>query len=89
MSLSLATDSSAKTYKAKTGDNEVSSKEQVQVEETANVVEKTIYTLSYINTRIAVLQAQITGIQAAITELEALKAAVEIEAGEVVLKPPD
>ena len=89
LSLSLVTGSSAQTYKAKTGDNEVTSKEQVQVEETANVTQKTIYTLSYINTRIAVLQTQVTEIQAAISELQTLKAAVDLEAGTVVLKPPE
>ncbi len=79
----------AQSYTAKTKDNEVTSKEQVQVEETANVTQKTIYTLSYINTRIAVLQTQVAEIQAAISELQTLKAAVDLEASTVVLKPPE
>ncbi|KKM97729.1 hypothetical protein LCGC14_1165120 [marine sediment metagenome] len=79
----------SQTYKATTPDNTVGSKEQVQVEETASVTQKTTYTLSYINTRIAVLQAQVAEIQAEITELETLKAVVTIEAEKVKLKPPE
>ncbi len=76
----------AKLYEAKTKDDEVTDKNMVQVEETQDVEKKTTYTLAYINTRIAVLQAQVTNIQTEITELEILKTAVDFEAEKVILK---
>ncbi len=76
----------AQSYKAITGDNEVTDKNMVQVEETANVEQKTVLTLSYINTQIAVIQAKITSLESDLADMQTLKALVDTEASKVVLK---
>ena len=74
------------SYEALTKDNEVTNKEMVQVEETATVDQKIIYTLSYINTRIAVIQTKIMSLQNELAEIQALKVLVDAEAAKVKLK---
>lgn len=74
------------SYQAITGDGEVLTKGEVQVEETRDVETKATYSLNYIDTQIAIRQTQLVEIQAIITELQTLRALVDAEADDVVLK---
>ncbi len=76
-------------YKAITGDNEVTNKDMVQVEETANIEQKTTLTLRFINNQIAVVQSRIASLESEVAEFEALKALVDAEASKVILAEPE
>ena len=76
----------AKTYIAKSKDNEISDRNSIQVEESEAIESKRILTLSYINTQISVKNGQIQNLQSEIAELQETKTAIEIEANKVALK---
>ena len=76
----------AKVYEAKTKDDEVYEASQVQVEETDMVEEKKLWTLSAIDTTLAVLNTELARLQGRIVTVTALKATVKAEAGKVKLK---
>ena len=79
----------AKTYKPITEDNTVLTIEEVQVEESEDVVNKATMTMAYLDTEIAVKTTQIANMQVELAELEATRALVAIEAAKVVLKEPE
>lgn len=76
----------AKTYIAKSKDNEISDRNSIQVEESEAIESKRILTLSYINTQISVKNGQIQNLQSEIAELQETKTAIETEANKVALK---
>lgn len=77
-----------------TGDNEVTSIDQVKIKGTVTESQHTnsIYTLPSIDSKIAKKQARIEHLQADIVELQMLRGKVETEAKKIVLKvdvPPE
>ena len=76
----------AKTYKPITEDGTVLTIDQVQVEQSEDIVDKSTMTLAYLDTEIAVKTTTISTIQAELAELEATRALVEVEAAKVTLK---
>jgi len=81
----------AKTYKAKTKDNEVEKIENVVIEESDSVVKVSTasFTLEKIDQHIADLQERILALQQSIQEWQARRAEVLKEAKKIKLKPPE
>ena len=79
----------AKTYNAITEDDQVASKEDVQVEEVETVERKTVYTLKSINLQLEDCYSRIDDILTTIENLESLKILIDNEACKVKLKPSE
>ena len=84
------------TYTAITPDETVESIDQVQVRRVTEVqkdwgIERSagVLTLSYLNTRLAVLSGQIVGLKAEAETLLAAKVGLEVAASKVILKAPE
>lgn len=76
----------AKTYKPITEDDTVLTIDEVQVEQSEDVVDKSTMTLAFLDTEIAVKTTQIANVEAELAELQATRALVEVEAAKVTLK---
>jgi hypothetical protein len=76
----------AADYKAITKDNEVSAKEDVQVEKAQTVAQKEILTLKYLLEHKALLEARIADLQAGLVVINGQIAAVDNVAKAVKLK---
>lgn len=76
----------ARIYKPITKDDTVYTVEEVQVEQSEDVVDKTTMTLAYLDTEIAVKTTAIANIQAELIELQATRMLVAIEAAKIKLK---
>ncbi|MFH1952594.1 MAG: hypothetical protein ABIL06_13355 [Pseudomonadota bacterium] len=74
------------TYKAKSADDAVASKDMVQVEVAEVITVKAVYTLSYLNTALAATNAKIAELQAEATKIQTLIDGVTVEADKVKLK---
>lgn len=79
----------AKTYNKKTKDNEVYTKNEVQVEQVDDVPTITVVTLNSLYTERAVAITTRDNAITRIAELDAKIALVDIEASKVILKEPE
>lgn len=77
---------SAQTLEPVTGDNEVSSIEDIVINKIDLVTRGELVTLKSIDAKINYVSEEITRLENTIDELTALRALVEIEAGKVQLK---
>ena len=84
--LLFAVPAMAQDFSAVTKDSEVADVSMVQVKVTSTVEQAEVYTLSYIDTQLAVKRAQADRLVNEIVALEMLKSQVETEAVKVVLK---